>query len=242
MSSSALSNEETPMQHKILGTTLPVLEILLQPNEAITSVAGELSWMTESIQMHTSTQMGKSGDFGGLLGRLASGASLFYTDYTAVGRPGMVAFAAKLPGHIIDVSVRHGDNYLVHRHGFVCGTQGIQVGAAFQQNLGAGVFGGNGFILQSISGTGTAFVELSGELVMYDLAPGEVYNVHPGHVGMISSSTSFEITRIRGIRNMLFGGDDVFLAKLTGPGRIWLQSMPIVNLAHSLAPYLPSRG
>jgi uncharacterized protein (TIGR00266 family) len=230
------------MEHQILGTTLPVLEITLQPGEKITSVSGELSWMSSSINMHTSTQMGSTGGFGGLLGRLAGGGSLFYTEYTAVGQVGLVAFAAKMPGHIIDVPVSPGDYYVVHRTGFVCGTSGIEVGASFQQNLGAGVFGGNGFIMQKISGNGHAFVELSGELVNYDLAPGEVFNVHPGHVGMLSHTVSFELTRIKGIRNMLFGGDDIFLAKLTGPGRIWLQSMPIVNLAHALIPYLPSRG
>jgi uncharacterized protein (TIGR00266 family) len=230
------------MEHQILGTTLPVLEITLNPGERITSVAGELSWMTPTIEMHTSTQMGNSGGLGGLIGRLAGGGSLFFTDYTAQGGQGMVAFAAKLPGHIIEVPLQPGHSYLVHQQGFVCSTAGIQVGAAFQQNLGVGVFGGNGFIMQRISGAGMAFIELSGELVNYDLAAGQVLNVHPGHVGMLSETVNLQITRIKGIRNMLFGGDGVFLAQLTGPGRIWLQSMPIVNLAHALIPYLPSRG
>jgi uncharacterized protein (AIM24 family) len=154
----------------------------------------------------------------------------------------MVAFATKLPGHIIEVPLQAGHSFLVHSSGFLCGTPGIQVGAAFQQNLGVGVFGGNGFIMQKVTGIGTAFVELSGELVNYDLARGEVLNVHPGHVGMLSETVNLQITRIKGIRNMLFGGDGVFLAQLTGPGRIWLQSMPIANLANALIPYLPSRS
>jgi uncharacterized protein (AIM24 family) len=192
--------------------------------------------------MHTSTQMGNSGGLGGMLGRLAGGASLFYTDYTAIGQPGMVAFATKLPGHIVELPIPAGHSYLIHRTGFLCGTSGIEVGASFMQNLGVGVFGGNGFIMQRVTGVGTAFIELSGELINYDLAPGEVLNVHPGHVGILSETINLQITRIKGIRNMLFGGDGVFLAQLTGPGRIWLQSMPIANLAHALIPYMPSGG
>jgi uncharacterized protein (AIM24 family) len=229
------------MEHQIIGTILPVLEVTLQPGEKITSVAGELSWMSASIEMHTSTQMGNSG-LGGLLGRLAGGSSLFFTDYTAVGQSGTVAFAAKVPGHIMDLPLQGGHSYLVHRHGFLCGTSGIQIGISFQQNLGVGVFGGNGFIMQKVTGIGTAFIELSGELITYDLARGEVLNVHPGHVGLLSETVSLGITRIKGVRNLIFGGDGVFLAQLTGPGRVWLQSMPIVNLANALIPYLPSRS
>jgi uncharacterized protein (AIM24 family) len=230
------------MEHQIIGTTLPVLEVTLNSGEKITSVAGELSWMSASIEMHTSTQMGQTGGLGAMLGRLASGASLFYTDYTAVRSPGMVAFASKLPGHIVDLPLQSGQSYLVHRTGFMCGTAGIQIGAAFQQNLGVGVFGGNGFIMQKVQGIGMAFIELSGELINYDLARGEVLRVHPGHVGILSDTVALDIFRIKGVRNMFFGNDGVFLAQLTGPGRIWLQSMPIVNLASALAPYLPSRG
>ena len=160
------------------------------------------------------------------------------TKYTAQGAPGMVAFAAKMPGHILPVDVGPGGDYMVHRHGFLCGTEGVSVGVAFQQSLGAGIFGGDGFLLQKVSGSGQAWIELDGEVIPYTLGAGETLRVHPGHVGMFDATVNFQITRIRGIQNMLFGGDGIFLAALTGPGRIWLQSLPLSNLAHALRPYL----
>jgi uncharacterized protein (TIGR00266 family) len=226
------------MDHKIIGTTMPVLEVTLSQGEAVRAVSGELSWMNDAITMETSAG---GGGFGALLGRAASGASIFLTTYTAQRGVGKVAFAAKLPGQILHVPLHAGQSCTVHRHGFLCGTPGIDVAIAFQQGLGAGIFGGNGFILQRISGQGEAFIELSGEVVTYELAAGESINVHPGHVGMLGANVSFEITRIKGIRNMLFGGDGIFLARLTGPGRVWLQSMTMANLAHALIPYLPGK-
>jgi uncharacterized protein (AIM24 family) len=128
---------------------------------------------------------------------------------------------------------------MVHRHGFVCGTPGVQFTIGFQQSLGAGIFGGEGFILQKIAGHGLAFVSLSGEVVSYDLKPGETLRVHPGHVGMFEQTVQFQMTTVPGIANKLFGGDGLFLVALTGPGRIWLQSLPLPNLAHALIPFLP---
>jgi uncharacterized protein (AIM24 family) len=162
------------------------------------------------------------------------------TEYRAYGAAGEVAFATKVPGHILPVPVGNGYEYLIHRHGFLCGTAQIQLGVGFQQSLGAGIFGGDGFRLQHVAGVGTAWIELSGEVIVKDLRAGETLRVHPGHVGAFQTSVSFQITRIPGIRNMIFGGDGIFLAALTGPGRIWLQSLPISRLAHALAEYLPS--
>jgi len=229
------------MEHRILGTTLPVLEIQLAAGESVEAVAGELSWMSQSIQLSSSTGSG-GGGLGSLFKRVVAGGSLFMTKYTAQGAPGMVAFATKMPGHILPVDVAPGAEYLVHRHGFLCGTDGIQLGAGFQQSLGAGIFGGDGFILQKVTGSGQAWIELDGEVIPYTLAAGETLRVHPGHVGMLDAGVRFEITRIAGIKNMLFGGDGIFLAALTGPGRIWLQSLPLANLAHALIPYLPTKG
>ena len=225
------------MTSNILGTTLPVLELRLDAGESVVAVSGELSWMSQSITLETTTGAG-GGGLGGLFKRVAGGGSIFMTKYTAQGAPGMVAFATKLPGHILPVEIGQGAPYLVHRHGYLCGTEGIEVGVAFQQSLGAGIFGGNGFLLQKISGSGQAWIELDGEVIPYTLAAGETLRVHPGHVGMIDATVGFEITRIRGIKNMIFGGDGIFLAALTGPGRIWLQSLPLANLAHALSPYL----
>jgi uncharacterized protein (TIGR00266 family) len=227
------------MQSRIQGTTMPVLEILLQPGEAVISEAGELSWMTQAIQMTTHTQLGGGGGFFGAIKRVAGGGTLFMTEYTAAGMPGEIAFATKIPGHILPIEVAQGQEYMVHRHGFLCATQQIQLGVGFQQSLGAGIFGGDGFLLQKISGFGTAWLELSGEVIVKDLRPGEMLRVHPGHVGAFTSSVSFQITRVPGIKNMIFGGDGLFLAALTGPGRVWLQTLPIARLAHQILEFAP---
>ena len=227
------------MQSSIVGTTMPVLEFALEPNESVISEAGELSWMTASIQMTTHTQLGGGGGLFGALKRVAGGGTLFMTEYRASGVRGELAFATQLPGHIVPVQVSPGHEYMIHRHGFLCATPQIQVGIGFQQSLGAGIFGGNGFVLQRLGGQGTAWLELSGELVIKDLQPGETLRVHPGHVGAFQSSVSFQMTTVPGIKNMIFGGDGLFLAALTGPGRIWLQTLPISKLAHKLMEYMP---
>jgi uncharacterized protein (TIGR00266 family) len=221
---------------------MPVLECALDHNDAIISEAGELSWMSASIQMTTHTQHAGGGGFFGVIKRVAGGGSLFMTEYRAYGAPGEVAFATRVPGHIVPVPVGNGYEYLIHRHGFLCATAGIELGVGFQQSLGAGIFGGDGFLLQKVSGQGTAWLELSGEVIIKDLAAGETLRVHPGHVGAFQSSVAFQIQRIPGLKNMIFGGDGIFLAALTGPGRIWLQTLPISRLAHQLQEYMPSAG
>ncbi len=227
------------MQSRINGTTMPVLEFILDPNESIISEAGELSWMSASIQMTTHTQFGGGGGLFGVLKRVAGGGSIFMTEYRAIGAAGELAFATKLPGHIVPVEVGPGHEFMIHRHGFLCATPQIQIGVGFQQSLGAGIFGGDGFLLQKVSGQGIAWLELSGELVVRDLQPGETLRVHPGHVGAFQSSVSFQITTVPGIKNMIFGGDGIFLAALTGPGRVWLQTLPIAKLAHAIERYIP---
>jgi uncharacterized protein (TIGR00266 family) len=229
------------MQHRILGTTMPVLEFALDHNDAIISEAGELSWMSASVQMTTHTQHAGGGGIFGVIRRVAGGGSLFMTEYRAYGSPGEVAFATRVPGHIVPVEVGPGREYFIHRHGFLCATPAIELGVGFQQSLGAGVFGGDGFLLQKVSGQGMAWLELSGEVIVKDLAPGEILRVHPGHVGAFQSSVSFQIQRVPGLKNMIFGGDGIFLAALTGPGRVWLQTLPISRLAHQLQEYMPSQ-
>ena|SRR5579859_2605310 len=227
------------MQTRIQGTTMPVLDVLLEPNESVYSESGELSWMTGSIQMTTHTQMGGGGGIFGVLKRVAGGGSIFMTEYRAYQYPGEVSFATKVPGHIVPIELGQGPEYMVHRHGFLCATTQVTIGVGFQQSLGAGIFGGDGFLLQKISGQGTAWLELSGEMIVKNLAPGETLRVHPGHVGAFQSSVSFQITTVPGIKNMIFGGDGLFLAVLTGPGQVWLQTLPISRLAHQIGEYLP---
>ena len=227
------------MQTRIQGTTMPVLDVQLDPNESVFSESGELSWMTASIQMTTHTQMGGGGGLFGVLKRVAGGGSIFMTEYRAMQYPGEVSFATKVPGHIVPVQVAPGQEYLVHRHGFLCATPQVTISVGFQQSLGAGIFGGSGFLLQRVAGYGMAWLELSGELITKNLGPGETLLVHPGHVGAFQASVNFQITTVPGIKNMIFGGDGIFLGVLTGPGTVWLQTLPISRLAHQIGEYLP---
>ena len=230
------------MQSKITGTTMPVLEIGLEPGEVIIAEPGEFSWMTGNIQLNTTTQTAGAKSIWGAIGRAFGGGGLFMTEYGAVGTRGVIGFAAKLPGTIYEVPVPPGATYMIHRHGFICATPGVELSTGFQRSLGAGLFGGDGFVLQKLSGSCTAWIELGGEIVTYDLQPGESIQVHPGHIGMFDAAVSFDIVLMRGIRNALFGGDGLFIAQLTGPGKVWLQSLTVPGLAHALQPYIHASG
>jgi uncharacterized protein (TIGR00266 family) len=226
------------MRHEIQGTTMPVLELWLDPGDKIVAESGELSWLSAGIELKTS--MGSGGSQGGLFGavkRKIAGGSLFMTEYSA-SQAGELAFAARVPGHIVPVTVDATHEPRIHRHGFLCATEGVSLELAFQQKFSSGLFGGDGFRLQKLVGDGLAFVELSGELIERELAAGETLRVHPGHVGMFDASVTFEITTVPGIKNKFLGGDGLFLAKLTGPGKLWLQTMPLPNLAAALTPYI----
>jgi uncharacterized protein (TIGR00266 family) len=226
------------MRPQITGTTLPVLEIGLDPGDVIVAAPGELAWMTPNITMNTTTATAGASSLWGAVTRAISGGGLFMTEFIADNGPGGVAFAPQIPGQIVAVDVQPGRGFLIHRHGFLCATQGVELTMGLQRSLGAGIFGGEGFILQRLAGTCQAWVALGGEIVSNELQPGELLLVHPGHVGMFEDSVQFDITTISGIKNALFGGDGIFLVRLTGPGRVWLQSMTLPDLAHALAPYL----
>jgi uncharacterized protein (TIGR00266 family) len=231
------------MKDQVIGSTLPVLEVTLDPDESVVAEVGEFSWMTDSIQMSTGMGGGVGGQ--GLMGALkrkVGGSSFLFSTYTAQGSQGMIAFASKLPGSILPVDPAGGTEYMVHRRGFLAGTPGIRISAGFQQSFTAGIFGGEGFILQRIAGEGRAWVELSGEVVPYQLAAGQSLRVHPGHIGMFETSVSFQVMRVQGIANRYFGGDAHHFGVLSGPGTVWLQSMPVPVLAASLAPYLGDAG
>lgn len=233
------------MQAEVKGSTMPVLEVYLQPGEQLVSPHGELSWMSPNVRMSQTTSASAGGSGGGLmqgLKRVMGGGGLFLTVFEAGGGPGMVAFAAKLPGHIVPVDVGNGQSYVVHRRGWLCGTAGVTSTVAFQQSFRGGLWGGEGFILQRLEGEGRAWVELSGELTTYTLEAGQTLLVHPGHIGMFQAQVQFSITQVPGIASKLFGADGFHLVALTGPGQVWLQSMPLPNLAHALEPYLHISG
>jgi uncharacterized protein (TIGR00266 family) len=230
------------MQPIVKGTTLPVLEITLNQGEAVVSTHGELSWMTPNIAVSQTTGSGLGGGGGLLAGlkRAIGGGSFFQTQYQCQGPgTGLVAFATKVPGQILPVQISRGAGMRVHRHGFLCGTPGVTATAAPVQGLGAGLWGGEGFILQRLEGQGEAWIELSGEVTTYQLGPGQTLLVHPGHVGLFQESVSYQITRFKGVRNIVFGDNGFHLVALTGPGEVWLQSMPLALLAHAIYPYLP---
>jgi uncharacterized protein (AIM24 family) len=228
------------MQEQIHGTPMPVLSVHLEPGESIVAEVGEFSWMTDAIQMSTGiTRDGADEPRMGAFSR-AYGSPLLTSTYTAQGGPGTISFAAKVPGSILPVDVGPGTEYMVHRHGFLAGTPGLQISVGFQQSFRAGIFAGEGFVLQRIGGRGRAWAELSGQVIPHELAPGESLRVHPGHVGMFQLSVAFQVVRVPGITNRYFGGGAHYFAELSGPGTVWLQSMPLPRLAASLVPYLPA--
>ncbi len=230
------------MDAQVKGSTMPVLEMILEAGESIISTHGVLSWMSANVQLTQTTNTGGQKGLMSGLKRAVGGGGIFLTKYEAQGGQGMVTFAAKLPGRIFPVDITDGQGYLVHRHGWVCGTDGIVPTVGMQQTFRGGIYGGDGFVLQRLEGNGRAWIELSGELTTYELAAGQTLLVHPGHVGLFEDRVNFTIQRLQGIRNMAFGEDGFHLVALTGPGNIWLQSMPIPVLAHALEPYLGDRG
>jgi len=228
------------VKETIQGTTLPVLELALDAGESVVAESGELSWIDSNIELATSTAGAGSHGLFGTIKRAVGGSTLFMTTYTATSGAGLVAFAAKLPGQILAMEIGEGRSYMCHRHGFLCGTGGVALSTGLQRKLGAGVFGGAGFVLQRVTGQGKAWFELSGELVIYELAVGQSLRIHPGHVGLFEETVTIDFASIPGIRNKLFG-DGLFLAQLTGPGKVWLQSLSISHLAQAIEPYLPQQ-
>jgi uncharacterized protein (TIGR00266 family) len=224
------------MRYDISGTVMQTLSIALDPGDVIVSQTHAMAWMTDAIEMDTHTG---GGMFAGLK-RAFGGGTFFITEYAARGR-GEVAFAPRFPGQIIPMKLANGQSIICRKETFLCAERSVGLEIAFQQRLGAGVFAGEGFVLQRVTGPGTVWLDLSGEVVEKTLGSGERLRVHAGHIGMQEPSVGTDIQMVRGFRNVLFGGEGLFLATLTGPGRIWLQSMPILNLAEEIARHMPSR-
>lgn len=225
----------TGMEYKIIGSTLQAVILELDPGETVYSESGGMAWMSANITMKTST---RGGGLGGMLKRAVSGESLFLVEYTSEGGKGFVSFASDFPGKIVPVSLSEGQEMICQKQAFLCAEKSVGLDIHFRRKLGAGLFGGEGFILQKLTGPGVAFVCLDGEIVEYTLAPGQTLKVDTGHIAMYEPSVSFDVEMMRGFSNILFGGEGLFLAVLRGPGRVWLQTMPTQNLAKAVAPYL----
>jgi uncharacterized protein (TIGR00266 family) len=227
------------MNSTLTGTTMPTLQIELAPGEHVYCQTHAMAWMTDDVRMETNTG-------GGLLAglkRSLSGGTFFVTTYTASGAgTSRIAFSPRFPGHILPFKLAAGESLICRKESFLVAESSVRFEIAFQQKLGASFFGGEGFILQRVTGPGTVWLDLSGEVVTEELAAGQRLLVHAGHVGIITPGMDFDIQRVRGVRNMVFGGEGIFLATLGGPGKVWLQSMPILNLAEEIARYLPQNG
>lgn len=225
------------IDYQIVGTTLQAVIVQLEPGQTIYSESGGMSWMSGNITYNTTTG---GGGLGGMFKRVISGETLFVVDYTCNAGTGLVAFASEFPGKIIPLHLGPGQEVIAQKDSFMCAEKSVQMTVHFRRKLGAGFFGGEGFILQKLTGPGVAFVELDGEIVEYTLEAGQVLKVDTGHVAMFEPTVDFDIEMVRGFKNILFGGEGLFLATLRGPGRVWLQTMPAMKLAKRLATYLPT--
>ncbi|MBQ7203515.1 MAG: TIGR00266 family protein [Eubacterium sp.] len=222
------------MKYDIQGGNFPVLICNLEPNETMISEGGGMSWMTPNMLMETTS----NGGIGKMLGRMMTKESLFVNKYTAQGGQGMIAFASSLPGEIMAINITPGQEYVAQKSAFLASTAGVELSTFFQKKFGAGLVGGEGFIMQKLSGNGTAFIEIDGAAIRYNLAAGQQLIIDTGHVVLMSSTCKMDVQTVKGVKNVLFGGEGLFNTVVTGPGEVVLQTMPIPKLAGSIRPYV----
>ncbi len=224
------------MKYELRGDTLPVVLLTLDEGESIFTESGGMSWMSDGFEMKTNME---GGLFGGIARKLA-GESLFMTTYTLNKSSGTIAFSSSFPGKIVPIHLDTGESLICQKTSFLCAERSVKLEIHLKKKLGAGLFGGEGFILQRVTGPGWVFLEIDGEAVEYQLDPGEKMKVDTGHVAIFEPSVNFDIETVKGFTNVVFGGEGLFLTTLKGPGKIWLQSMPIGNLASRIIPFIPS--
>lgn len=222
------------MRYEITGGSFPVVVCHLQNGEKMITESGSMVWMSPNMQMETS-----GGGLGKIFSRAFSGESIFQNIYTAKG-DGMIAFGSSFPGRILPIEIGPGREMILQKKSFLASESGVQLSVHFNEKLGAGFFGGEGFIMQRLSGCGTAFAEIDGELVQYELAPGQQMIVDTGNVAGFEPTVSIDVKQVPGLKNMFFGGEGIFNTVLTGPGKIWLQTMPICNVAMAIRPFIPT--
>ena len=224
------------MQYQIKGDTLPVVICQLEAGETMVVERGSMSWMSPNMAMNTTT----NGGIGKAFGRMFSGEAMFQNTYTAQGGHGLIAFASSFPGSIKAFQVEPGKEYIFQKRAFLAGEAGVNLSVHFQKKVASGLFGGEGFILQKVSGNGIAFAEFDGHVVEYDLQPGQQIVVDSGYLAAMEASCKMDIQTVPGLKNMVFGGEGLFNTVITGPGHIWLQTMPISSVAGALRPYIPT--
>ncbi len=225
------------MQYKIEGTPLPVVICDVKDGECMITEKGSMSWMSPNMKMETTS----NGGVGKALGRMFSGESLFQNRYTAEGGDGMIAFASSFPGTILPIEITPEKPVIVQKSAFLASEESVTLSVFFQKKIGAGFFGGEGFIMQKLSGNGTAFVEIDGHAIEYDLAPGQKIVIDTGYLAMMDSTCTMDVVSVKGVKNMLFGGEGIFNTVVTGPGKVVLQTMPISTVAGAIVPFVPSK-
>ncbi|MCR5701440.1 MAG: TIGR00266 family protein [Lachnospiraceae bacterium] len=226
------------MKYEVIGNTVPAVEVTLDNGEGMYTQSGGMVWQTEGIEMATNTK-------GGLmkgLGRMLAGESLFMATYTSHKDGAKIAFGATVPGDVIPVNLSGTPGIIAQKKAFLCAQEGVNVSITLTKKFGAGLFGGEGFILQDISGDGYAFLEVDGDQVVKELAAGEVIKVDTGNVVAFDKTVSYEVETVKGIGNIFFGGEGLFLTKLTGPGRVILQTQNFNDFASRIIAMMPSKG
>lgn len=222
------------MRYEIKGGSFPVVVCQLENGERMITEKGSMVWMSPNMDMQTT-----GGGLGKLFSKVLTGERMFQNVYTARGA-GMIAFGSSFPGQIKSVQIGPGNEMILQKSAFLAATEGVELSIHFNRRLGTGLFGGEGFVMQRLSGNGVAFVEIDGELVEYELKSGQQIVVNTGNVAGFSSGVQMEIRQVPGLKNMVFGGEGIFHTVLTGPGRVWLQTMPITQVAEALRPYFPA--
>ena len=222
------------LNYQVLGSVMPMVEIILNRDERLYAQSGAMQWMDQNIKMDTEMKGGLFGAFK----RKMSGEDMFIQFFTGLDDGAVVAFGHTYPGNIIPMDISKG-TVICQRRSFLCAYESVNYDIHIQKRLGSGFFGGEGFIMQKLSGQGMAFIEIDGECVIKELAPGERIRVETGSVGAFEEGVDFSIERVKGIKNMFLGGEGFFLTTLTGPGKVWLQTMPIQSMAGELYHYLP---
>lgn len=221
------------MQFEIKGAPFPVVVMNLAAGETIKCQKGAMCWMSPNMQMET-----KSGGIGKMLGKAFTGESMFENNYTAQGGAGMISLGSGVPGNILAIDLTGGRTIIAQKRSFLASEMGVNTEVHFQKKLGAGLVGGEGFIMQKFSGQGYVFLEVDGSTVEYDLQPGQTMIVDTGNLAVMDSTVKMDIQMIKGLGNMLGGGEGLFNTVLTGPGRVWLQTMPVSTLAGAISPYI----
>ena len=221
------------MKYSIEGAPLPVVICDLEAGESMITEKGAMSWMTPNMKMETS-----GGGMGKMIGRMFSGENMFQNRYTAEGGAGQIAYASSFPGSILAFEIGNGNEIIAQKSAFLASTDGVTLSVAFQKKLGGGLFGGEGFIMQRLSGNGTAFVEIDGYVEEYELAAGQQMVIDTGYLAAMDASCTMDITTVKGLKNKVLGGEGFFNTVVTGPGKIYLQSMPINQMAGVLQPFL----